>query len=595
VSRLRADTLTDRTGTSAPDLTHGATSTTGTFSGDLGGGNVNLSGNATVDGTLTYQDADNINSTGIITARQGIQVSANGFDVTGISTFNSPITVAGITTINESGLHATGVVTATSFAGDGSALTGTNRTISGIASGTLANGQTVIIHSDGKVGFITETAASSTTYGTSVAYNSVTTNTPDAVYVGSGKIVVAYVDADNSDHGKAVVGTVSGTSISFGSPVTFEAAETIKPAITYDANADKVVIAYTDNGNSNYGTAIVGTVSGTSISFGSAVVYRSAESRESKLNYDANAQKIVLLYRDDSASNVGKGMVGTVSGSSISFGSETTYSPGSINFHEITYDENTQKHVVAYVDGNYNLKVATVSGTSISFGSELQIFSGNPNSGTIGITYDASAQKVVAIYGNGSDNKGYALVGTISGTDITVGSASVIVNGYFYEGSITYDSNTQKNLVAYSNNSNSRYGESVLATVSGTSVSAGSTTVYNSVTTNNFTPVHDSQNKKVVVTFTGGTGGTGYGFGIVGNNLSTNLTAENFIGFSDAAYTNGQTATVQIITALDDAQSGLTTGSKHYVQNDGTLSTTAGSPSVLAGTAISDTEIIVKQ
>ena len=95
MSRLRADTLTDRTGTSAPDLTHGATSTTGTFSGDLGGGDVTLSGNATVDGTLTYQDADNINSTGIITAQQGIQVLANGFDVTGISTFNSPITVAG--------------------------------------------------------------------------------------------------------------------------------------------------------------------------------------------------------------------------------------------------------------------------------------------------------------------------------------------------------------------------------------------------------------------------------------------------------------------------------------------------------------------
>ena len=101
MSRLRADTLTDRTGTSAPDLTHGATSTTGTFSGDLGGGDVTLSGNASVDGTLTYQDADNINSTGIITARQGIQVSANGFDVTGISTFNSPLENAVDPTIHE--------------------------------------------------------------------------------------------------------------------------------------------------------------------------------------------------------------------------------------------------------------------------------------------------------------------------------------------------------------------------------------------------------------------------------------------------------------------------------------------------------------
>ena len=38
---------------------------------------------------------------------------------------------------------------------------------------------------------------------------------------------------------------------------------------------DKVVIAYDDYGNNGgYGTAIVGTVSGTSISFGSPAVFQ---------------------------------------------------------------------------------------------------------------------------------------------------------------------------------------------------------------------------------------------------------------------------------------------------------------------------------
>ena len=44
---------------------------------------------------------------------------------------------------------------------------------------------------------------------------------------------------------------------------------------TYDSTNEKVVIAYRDQGNSNQGTAIVGTVSGTSISFGSEVVFNS--------------------------------------------------------------------------------------------------------------------------------------------------------------------------------------------------------------------------------------------------------------------------------------------------------------------------------
>ena len=47
-------------------------------------------------------------------------------------------------------------------------------------------------------------------------------------------------------------------------------------AATFDSTNNKVVIAYQDDGNSNYGTAVVGTVSGTSITFGTPVVFESA-------------------------------------------------------------------------------------------------------------------------------------------------------------------------------------------------------------------------------------------------------------------------------------------------------------------------------
>ena len=46
--------------------------------------------------------------------------------------------------------------------------------------------------------------------------------------------------------------------------------------------------------------------------------------------------------------------------------------------------------------------------------------------------------------------------------------------------------------------------------------------------------------------------------------------------------------------AIDDAQSGLTIASKHYVQPDGTLSTSVGNPSVEAGLAVSATKLLVK-
>ena len=75
--------------------------------------------------------------------------------------------------------------------------------------------------------------------------------------------------------------------------------------------------------------------------------------------------------------------------------------------------------------------------------------------------------------------------------------------------------------------------------------------------------------------------------------MSTNLTSENFIGISNGAYSDGQTATIQIAGSVDDAQSSLTPGQQYYVQVDGTLSETADSPSVLAGKAVAATKLMI--
>jgi hypothetical protein len=75
---------------------------------------------------------------------------------------------------------------------------------------------------------------------------------------------------------------------------------------------------------------------------------------------------------------------------------------------------------------------------------------------------------------------------------------------------------------------------------------------------------------------------------------STNLTAENYIGLSSNGYPDTAGATIDVQGAINDRQSGLTAGQSYYVQTDGTLTTTAGDPSVFAGTAISATKMIVK-
>jgi len=73
-----------------------------------------------------------------------------------------------------------------------------------------------------------------------------------------------------------------------------------------------------------------------------------------------------------------------------------------------------------------------------------------------------------------------------------------------------------------------------------------------------------------------------------------NLTSENYIGLSSNGYPDTAGATIDVQGAINDRQSGLTAGQSYYVQADGTLTTTAGDPSVFAGTAISATKMIVK-
>ena len=59
-------------------------------------------------------------------------------------------------------------------------------------------------------------------------------------------------------------------------------------------------------------------------------------------------------------------------------------------------------------------------------------------------------------------------------------------------------------------------------------------------------------------------------------------------------YADGATATIQVASGVNTSQSGLTPGAKYYVQPNGTLSTSAGSPSVVAGIALSTTQLLIR-
>jgi hypothetical protein len=80
MSKVRSDNISNRANDGAPKLSFGAEVPVGY--GITGAGFVNVSGastfsgNVTIGGTLTYEDVTNVDSVGVITARDGIKIGA---------------------------------------------------------------------------------------------------------------------------------------------------------------------------------------------------------------------------------------------------------------------------------------------------------------------------------------------------------------------------------------------------------------------------------------------------------------------------------------------------------------------------------------
>jgi hypothetical protein len=74
---------------------------------------------------------------------------------------------------------------------------------------------------------------------------------------------------------------------------------------------------------------------------------------------------------------------------------------------------------------------------------------------------------------------------------------------------------------------------------------------------------------------------------------TTNLTATNFVGIADSALGAGAAGSVIVQGGTVTGLSSLTAGSSYYVRPDGTFNTSAGSPSVKAGLAISTTALLL--
>jgi hypothetical protein len=135
---------------------------------------------------------------------------------------------------------------------------------------------------------------------------------------GQNKFVVFYADVDDGNIGKAAVGTLSGGTMTYGSPVTFSGEMSFNFAnqlsSVYDEDSGQVLVCWVDRATSS-GRVIAGTVSGSSITFGPAFEL-SRVIRCGGLGYDPVAK--VVIYQYITASDGGFVSILTNSGGTLS-------------------------------------------------------------------------------------------------------------------------------------------------------------------------------------------------------------------------------------------------------------------------------------
>jgi hypothetical protein len=423
-----------------------------------------------------------------------------------------------------------------------------------------------------------------TSVGSTNLFNAASTNNVSSVYdANAEKTVFFYTDEGNSSYGTAIVADSTGSTLSYGSEAVFETANASAISCAYDSSNNKVVVAYRDNGNLNRGTACVGTVSGTSITFGTPVTFTTNQVGATAATFDSSNNKIVIHYRDNDNSAYPTAVVGTVSGTSISFGTPVVAESAATQYQGATFDSTNNKVILSYNAYTLNRSkaaVGTVSGTSISFGTAVEFWAAGSEYPVV--TFDSTNSKVVFAFSRAGTYTGTCVVGTVSGTTMTFGTAVVFDDSQTDAPmDITFDSNADKIVIAYKDKGNSNKGTYAIGTVSGTDITFEDPLVFSSGNQSWPRVSFDSSTNKVVTAYRD-TANSDQGTGVI-----LQVGYENRYPVAD-----GNPASLDIIGSVSTNQSGLTAGSKYYVQSDGTISTT--SSSVLAGTAISATKLLVK-
>ncbi len=430
-------------------------------------------------------------------------------------------------------------------------------------------------------------------------------NTPGAqlfasTSIDTDKLAFVYSDGTNVS---VIAATIDGDHLTFGSEVDVDACTGGMVDIT-KLDTDKFGIVYRDTGDTNKGKLAICTVSGTTITDGTPDQFE-AGSQGSNADMQVISPDTdlgVIVWCDDATNDELRAMAFTVSGTTPTLGSEvdvTTAANSGDNFSAAVLTTTT--FVVSFKTASNSLsaRAGSIAGTAITMGTTESLHAGITLTGPA-VNNMACAQVdtdkfAVAYYDSGAD-KEYLIVGTTSGTTITDGTPVEISSGCGGSSPLYLEKFAANKLILWYHPGEANN------TPSGDLMNPRGTVAW--VTTSGTVPtVHDIYNlANLNVWFTNGAGyqrchyqltpfssdciavlmQTATDFVVHGVVIADN----KYVGFADATTNSG--SDVQVNYTEDDNQSSLSLGSKYWLDSSGGISLQGRA---YAGVAVSTTKI----
>jgi hypothetical protein len=233
------------------------------------------------------------------------------------------------------------------------------------------------------------------------------------------------------------------------------------------------------------------------------------------------------------------------------------------------YDSTNQKIVVVDArSGRFSGFIGTVSGTSTSWTSAFDKTGATPqiDSGidTTGLGYDSGQEAILFTFSDGDDSDiGKVCAATVTSTTITWGSLTAIDGSTkVRDFGLAYDSAAKKIVVGADYGDTTRTGKYFVATLTGNSVSIGTSTQFESTEPSAFSAAFSTAASKTAIIYDD-QGDSDNGKYVVQANTIQNYT--DFIGIADAAISDTASGNITIKGGIaSNGLSSLTPGSTYY-------------------------------